>query len=651
MSTDDAWEVAARVCGMTETDLARHVATHYRLGVADVEAVQPQALKLVPEKVAHRYQVFPLREDDRHLIVATSDPTDLDAEQALGFISGRTPVFEVVPPGALREAIDACYTPDRVVESLLDHVDADRAQGVHVVDAAGPEAVGAAEAHAAPVIAVSNLILRDAVAKGASDIHIEPDRAGGVVRFRIDGMLRHYMRMPIPALNRVISRIKIIGDLDIADRLRPQDGRAGIRVEGRKYDLRISTVPLRGSEKAVIRVLDPEATRKLEDVRIPPHELQRLRRLLTHRHGIVIVTGPTGSGKTTTLYAALSEIATGEVNVMTVEDPVEYDLPGIAQIQIEPRRDVTFASALRAILRQDPDVILVGEIRDPETAEVAVQAAMTGHLVLTTLHTNDAVSSVARLVDIGLDRSSIAETLRGVLAQRLVRLVCASCAQGVQGVQPAGRAVGCEACEQIGYRGRVPVLEVLVMTEQLEELIGKGASGAELEREAISAGMRPMREVALELVRSGETTLEEIERVLGDVGDEPEARSSEPHILLVDDDAVTRTHARVLLEKNGFQVSEVEDGVAALERISAGQDYALMVLDLEMPGMGGREVLGHLRGSVATAGLPVIVLTGSQGVAGEVQLMEEGADDYILKPIDPPRFLARIKAAVRRAST
>jgi len=273
------------------------------------------------------------------------------------------------------------------------------------VDEQAPELVAARDLESAPVVKLTGLILTDAVRGGASDVHLEPGREGGLVRFRIDGVLRTHMTLPMPALNRVVSRIKVMGKMDIADRLRPQDGRTRIQVDGRTLDLRLSTVPTREAEKAVIRLLDPSNSRGLEDLQIPASELARFRQLLLHRNGIVVVTGPTGSGKTTTLYAALKQVATGEVNVMTVEDPIEYELPGTTQIQVEPRRGVTFASALRSILRQDPNVIFIGEIRDLETAEIAVQAALTGHLVLATIHANDAVGAIARFVDLGLDHA------------------------------------------------------------------------------------------------------------------------------------------------------------------------------------------------------------------------------------------------------
>jgi type II secretory ATPase GspE/PulE/Tfp pilus assembly ATPase PilB-like protein/CheY-like chemotaxis protein len=662
-SAVERWSSVARARDLSEGELARLVANHFDLPVADFRRADPRALRLVPEKVARRFGIVPLREDDRTLTVATSDPGNLEIEEAVRFASGRQPRFEVASPADILAVIESGYTPGRVIESLLDGLDAARAEEVRVVDSRGPEAVDTQDVESGPVIKLTNLILRNAVREGASDVHLEPSAQGGLVRFRTDGVLRQQMKMPVQALARVVSRIKIMANLDIADRLRPQDGRARVQVDDRLYDLRVSTVPTREAEKAVIRLLDPHATKVLKDLAFPAGELGRIRQLLGYRHGIVLVTGPTGSGKTTTIYAGITELATGEINIMSVEDPVEYDLPGVTQIQVEPKQGVTFASALRAILRQDPDVIFVGEIRDLETAQMAVQAAMTGHLVLATLHTNDATGVIPRLLDIGLDAPSIAATLRGAVAQRLVRRVCPHCSQSVEGkptedearlstvyaVAPRLRAVGCSQCGQTGYRGRFAVAEVLTSSAKIEDLILQGASTAQLEQAAMSSGMRRMLEVALEKASSGETTLAEVERVLGE-GREEASSAPPTHVLVVDDDPVNRLVVRNLLQKNGYRVTEAADGNAALDALAKAEDVAAVVLDLAMPKMGGEEVLSRMRGSMSTAGIPVVVLTGSEDEGAEVRLIDRGADDYIVKPVDPTRFLARVKATLRRAA-
>ncbi|MEP7000120.1 MAG: ATPase, T2SS/T4P/T4SS family [bacterium] len=660
-----AWEQLARELRMSESALAAKIAPILRLPLADFEQAQVKAGRLVPEKLARKHGVFALRESDRELAVASSDPNNYEAERDLGFASGRRIVFELAAPSDITERLNGGYSADRIVENLLNASDSTLADAVRVVEDMEPEHVAQADVESAPLVKLANLILSDAVVQRASDIHIEPGGSkGGVVRFRVDGVMRQHMALPVAAVSRIVSRIKVLGKLDIADRMRPQDGRARIQVLNKSYDLRISTVPTRDAEKAVIRILRPDTAKTLADVGLQPYELQRMRQLIAHRDGIVVVTGPTGSGKTTTLYAALSDVATSEVNVMTVEDPIEYELSGVTQIQVETKRNVTFASALRSILRQDPDVIFVGEIRDAETSEVAAQAAATGHLVLATLHTNDAMSAVSRMSDLGLDRTTISSVLRGAVAQRLVRRACVDCVEAITGpltenevrlaaqfgLQPTYRAIGCAKCNQSGYRGRIPIVEVAVVTPAMQDQISAGATAIQLQRIAITQGMRPLREVALDHVRKGETTLEEIERVLGETAEDgPASPPPPPSILLADDDPMLRHLATSILETSGYRVRQAHDGAEALAIIESGADIALVITDLRMPGMDGDGLVKALRAKMQTAMLPVIVLTGSDEYNTEVQLLDAGADDYIRKPIDPPRFLARVKAALRRA--
>jgi type II secretory ATPase GspE/PulE/Tfp pilus assembly ATPase PilB-like protein/ActR/RegA family two-component response regulator len=529
----------------------------------------------------------------------------------------------------------------------------------------GPESITEDEVSATPVVKLTNLIIRDAITSGASDIHIEPGRRLGAVRYRVDGVLRKHMDLPMAALNRIVSRVKVLSKLDIADRLRPQDGKARVQVRNRGYDLRVSTIPAGGAEKCVIRVLDSSGAMSLDDLEIPAPELVRLRELLTNRDGVVVVTGPTGSGKTTTLYGALRELADGRVNIMTVEDPIEYELAGVTQTQVQTKQGMTFASALRAMLRQDPDVILVGEIRDKETAVTAAQAAMTGHLVLTTVHANDAVSAIARLADMGLQYTTIATVMRGAIAQRLLRRVCPACAEPVRGqltadeqrlterhgMEPVVRAVGCTECGFTGYRGRLPVNEVLISSPRFQQAVEQRKGWGTLQRVAIQGGMRTLHEVGLEWVTQAKTTLVEVERVLGQGLDEVvgELSIGPPRVLLVDDDEDARLLMRTMLEKDGFEIEEAEDGHKALDMLKVDQDFKLIVLDLAMPGLDGRQVLDQIRGSVDTAALPVLIRTSTGSDALEAELLEAGADDYVEKSVDATRFMARVRAVTRRA--
>lgn len=662
----EAWAEVTKNYSLSDDDLAKLVADYFRLDVADISQSDPNAALLILETMARKHRVFPIAEDKRYFVVATCDPTNVEAERALGFSTGRTLRFEVAAPRAIQDAIDDRFSPERAVESLLgglaDDVSLD---AVKLIEEMGPEAISEDDLDATPVVKLTNLIIRDAVFAGASDIHIEPGRRLGAVRYRVDGVLRQHLELPMAALNRIISRIKILAKLDIADRRRPQDGKARVQVKARGYDLRVSTIPAGGAEKCVIRVLDSSATLSLDDLEIPAIELARLRTLLTHREGVVVVTGPTGSGKTTTLYGALRELATGKVNIMTVEDPIEYELEGITQTQVQTKQGMTFASALRAMLRQDPDVILIGEIRDKETAETAAQAAMTGHLVLTTVHANDAVSAVARLADLGLQYSTIAQVMRGAIAQRLLRRVCPSCAEPVRGqltpdeqrlttrhgMEPVIRAVGCTECGFTGYRGRLPVNEVLVASPRFQQAIEQRRGWGTLVRVATEGGMRTLHEVGLEWVGQAKTTLVEVERVLGQGLDDLDATNGvgPPRILLVDDDDEARLLMRTLLERDGYEVEEMEDGHRALDFLKTDHDFKLIILDLAMPGLGGRQVLDQIRGSVETAALSVLIRTATGNDELEAELLEAGADDYVEKSVDANRFMARVHAVTRRA--
>jgi type II secretory ATPase GspE/PulE/Tfp pilus assembly ATPase PilB-like protein/ActR/RegA family two-component response regulator len=651
LAVADAWRSIASGLALAQTDLATRVAPTLRVAVADFDRADPRALRLVPEKLARRLSVFPLREDDRTIVIASADPNDLETENTISFAAGRKVAFELGSPDAIETAITNAYAPDSLIERLLSSVDERIADSVHVVQAAEAAKVTTSEVEAEPVVKLTNLVLRDAVTSGASDIHIEPGPKGGVVRFRIDGIMRVHLELPVATLNRIVSRIKVLSKLDIADRLRPQDGRTRIEVDRKAYDLRVSTVPTRDAEKAVIRVLRPDTTSDLAGCNITRLELNRIRRLIAQRDGIVIVTGPTGSGKTTTLYSAIKELADGDINLMTVEDPIEYELPGITQMQVEAKREVTFPSALRAILRQDPDVILIGEIRDKETAMIAAQAALTGHLVLATLHTNDAIGAVARLTDLGLDRATIASALRGVIAQRLVRSVCRACG----GNAVAAGDAACTTCGGTGYKGRVPVHEVALVTPDLAEAINAGASAGALTQIAKTHGMRLMREVVATRVAAGETTTEEADRVFGELGDDTPAESQPSEhattkVLVVDDDPVMRHTISALLTGIGFEAECVEDGEVALARVAQGGTWDLILTDLDMPKVGGEALIASLRRTGRTAATPIIVLTGSSSDATEISAMDAGADDYVRKPVEPARFLARVRATLRRAA-
>ncbi|HRY87078.1 MAG TPA: type II secretion system ATPase GspE [Rubrivivax sp.] len=367
----------------------------------------------------------------------------------------------------------------------------------------------------APIIRMLNALLTQAVKDGASDIHIEPYERASAVRFRVDGALREVVQ-PNRALHAaLISRLKIMAELDISEKRLPQDGRISLRIGGRAIDVRVSTLPSAHGERAVLRLLDKSESRfSLESLGMSGQVLAGFRHLVAQPHGIVLVTGPTGSGKTTTLYAALQTLDTGSINVLTVEDPVEYELPGIGQTQVNPRIDLTFAKALRAILRQDPDVVMIGEIRDHETASIAIQASLTGHLVLATLHTNDAPSAVTRLIDMGVEPFLLSSSLLGVLAQRLVRKLCAHCSRADE--HGRRHPVGCAHCSGTGYKGRTGVYELMAADDAIRALIHNRAAESQIAAAAAAAGYAPMRDDGRRLIDAGITSAEEVLSVTRD---------------------------------------------------------------------------------------------------------------------------------------
>jgi general secretion pathway protein E len=445
-------------------------------------------------------------------------------------ISERTPAWALAEIRRRHGPLPTRQVSDEELDTLLAAAYAQTGDAAEIVDAVAneidldrlmqeiPEIAALLEtSDDAPIIRMINALFTQAARDGASDIHIEPFETHSIVRYRVDGTLRDIVSPRRALHNALVSRIKIMASLDIAEKRLPQDGRIALRVGGRPIDVRVSTLPTGHGERAVLRLLDKEAGRlELERLGMAADVLRGLDGLIRQPHGIFLVTGPTGSGKTTTLYAALGRLDASTTNILTVEDPLEYDLPGIGQTQVNPRIDLTFASALRAILRQDPDIIMIGEIRDLETAQIAVQASLTGHLVLATLHTNDAVSAVTRLVDMGVEPFLLASTLQGVLAQRLVRKLCPHCKLPQADGTSAWNAKGCPACSHTGYSGRTGVHELFVLDETLRSMIHADEGEQALRHAAKQAGMRSLRQDAERWVRQGVTSLEEVARVTRD---------------------------------------------------------------------------------------------------------------------------------------
>jgi type IV pilus assembly protein PilB len=499
--------------------------------------VDPAVIKLVPQETAVRYQIVPLSRVGSTLTIAMTDPTNVFAMDDIKFMTGFNVEPVVASETAISEAIHKFYGEVESVEEL-DKVMKDLTAEDEALELTGEEAEMdlaslSKAAEEAPIIKLCNLILTDAVKRGASDIHVEPYEKEYRVRFRIDGILQNVMAPPMKLRDAMTSRIKIMSKLDISEKRLPQDGRIMIKYlkDGKKkeLDFRVSTVPTLFGEKIVLRLLDKENLRlDMTKLGFEPEALSKFERQILKPYGMVLVTGPTGSGKTNTLYSSVARLNTPETNIMTAEDPVEFQLPGINQVQMKEQIGLNFASALRAFLRQDPNIILVGEIRDFETAEIAVKAALTGHLVLSTLHTNDAPSTISRLMNMGIEPFLVATSVNLICAQRLVRRICVQCKEPVQlqaealteaGYSPEEAAKitvqhgkGCGTCNNTGYKGRVGLYEVMEINDELRELVLVGASALELKKKAMEQGMITLRRSGLQKVASGLTTMEEVLR-------------------------------------------------------------------------------------------------------------------------------------------
>jgi type IV pilus assembly protein PilB len=505
--------------------------------IYNVEAVNPtvveipkSVIKLVPPDVAAKYRVLPVYKHGRILALAMTDPTDMAAVDDLKFITGLEVKPMVATEGSLETAMEKYYRTKDDVENFEDIAIGMEEDALEVVEEVEDEdEEGLQEAEQAPVIKFVNSMLTDAVRKGVSDIHIEPGERVFRVRFRIDGTLHEVMSKPARMKSAIISRLKIMSELDIAERRLPQDGRIKVRVDGRTIDIRVSTVPTIFGEKVVMRILDKGNLKlDLETFGFEENALKNFVRSVESPYGIVLVTGPTGSGKTTTLYSALSRINKPGVNIMTAEDPVEYNLDGINQVQMHEEIDLTFARVLRSFLRQDPNIIMVGEIRDSETGSIAVKAALTGHLVLSTVHTNDAPSTIDRLVDMGIEPFLVAASLNLILAQRLVRKICTKCKEEFEvhpeavrelGLTPEDvsgttfyRGKGCQHCNNTGYLGRQGLFEVMPTSPTIRRMILDRASTSELRKRAMQEGMLTLRQDALLKLKQGITTIEEVLR-------------------------------------------------------------------------------------------------------------------------------------------
>ena len=518
---------------LAESELTEFVAKQYGVPSINLDEfeIDPEVVALIPEDVAIKHGVVPVNRAGSTLILATADPSNIFALDDIKFLTGYNIQAVVASEEAIKRGIEKYYEQTSDLDDVMASFDDSDIDFVQDQDDVNAAELGR-EAEDAPVVKLVNLILTDAIKKTASDIHIEPYEKSFRVRYRIDGVLYEVMKPPIKLKNALTSRIKIMSELDIAERRLPQDGRIKLKLgRGREMDFRVSVLPTLFGEKIVLRLLD-KSNLQLDMTKLGFEEQQLgvFKDCIHRPFGMVLVTGPTGSGKTTTLYSALSELNTVSDNLSTAEDPVEFNLGGINQVQMHEDIGLNFAAALRSFLRQDPDIIMVGEIRDFETAEIAVKAALTGHMVLSTLHTNDAPSTVNRLLNMGIEPFLVASSVNCIVAQRLARRVCGDCKENdpnitveelvaagmsneeARSVQPV-KGAGCGTCSDTGYKGRVAVYEVMELTEEIKDFVLNGASTVEIKREAMRGGMTTLRRSALNMVMREVTTLKEVFRV------------------------------------------------------------------------------------------------------------------------------------------
>ncbi len=654
------------------------------------EKVDKFAFAMVPEKICRKYEIIPFSVNESEIKVAMSNPADFNAQADVEALTGR----RLLPLFSLPREIDACldqlFSTDTVIFDLLSRVEApDEIMVLGKVK----EEDSADSAVTSPVIKLVNSIISQAYRKHSSDIHIEHDETSSHVRIRVDGELRNIMKLPRHlAMGPVVSRIKIMSDLDVSNHMRPQDGRTKIRIAGVEVGLRVSTLPTSYGEKVVMRILDQRAAEvPFEKLGFSPEVSAGLDKCMSSAQGIILVTGPTGSGKTTTLYSILNKVKQEKTNVVTAEDPIEYKLAGINQVQVNEKQGLTFAAVLRSVLRQDPDIIMVGEIRDHETADIAFQAAMTGHLVLSTLHTNDTVSTIGRLMDMGVDRFKISPGLLAITAQRLVRKLCPLCAEAVEesdrdpaimaaladhGFEPIYYSgVGCKNCEGSGYVGRTSIVELLLPDAKVKELINAGAVSDDVRAAALdSKCLRTLAHDALWHLSTGQTDLAEVETYLdirvGAPAPAPAAGQAAPQpqpaavpvgaqprladgkkavVMIADDDPIMRMLLKKFIEGAGYLIREAADGEEALTAIASGIVPDVLLTDINMPRLNGLDLVKGIRETLGLLDLPIIMLTTENSDKSQELAFKLGADDYVIKPFKGNIVIARITAALRRS--
>ncbi len=672
----------------------------------ELPEIAPEVDSLLPMKFCQKHFVVPLSLKGNSLRLGMADPLDYPTIQDVMFRTSKDVIAVVASQTSVLALLSRSHSDAAESQETYDMLTNAIPEGEVVAVGEAEEVIDAAklakDTNLAPVVRLVNLILSGAAKGGASDIHVEPKEKYLLVRQRVDGLLEDVFKIPKHLKDSVISRLKIIAGMDIADRRRPQDGRSQLRFEGKRIDLRVSTLPTQFGEKVVIRLLDQRrAQMTMDQMDLTSENLRVLQALLLRPQGMILVTGPTGSGKSSTLYTSLNWVKSATNNIITIEDPIEYQLDGVNQMQINTKAGVTFAGGLRSILRQDPNIIFVGEIRDQETADIALQAAQTGHLLLSTLHTNDAPATVSRLLDLGVESFLVASALIGILAQRLVRRNCLFCAipqaPSAEAVEKLGgldrlpadgkwlTGRGCEKCGQSGFKGRLAIHELLEVNDELRELISRRAPEHEIRRAARAAGMRTLIEDGIAKAAQGLTTVEAVVKVVkrdeAAANDEPghaaphdhastpideaseaagksapiaaeshgaEGSKKKERVLIVEDDRTITSVVKYFLELEGFEVAVAKDGLIGLEAAKRELPQVI-VTDFNMPGMDGVVMVKALRADPRTREIAILMLTSEDSVDSETRALAAGADDYILKPVEPRRLAARVKALLARS--
>jgi type IV pilus assembly protein PilB len=687
--------------GATDDEMiAKALASQLKIPFLRLSEVQipKEVIDLVPHQMAENYLLLPVKVVKKQLVIAMANPLEFYALDDLRFITQMSIFVTVASQSDILSAIQKFY-PMKSLDRELGP-DMGFSENVEIVGQAKEKEHNVQDllnlTEQPPVVRFTNTVLADAIKMKASDVHIEPQKDNVVIRYRVDGIMREIMQIDKQIHLSLVSRIKIISNMDISIRRKPQDGKAQVKVGDSRFDLRVSTLPTSYGEKVTIRILNPNAGGvEIAALGFSENDLRHFTEAIVRPQGIILVTGPTGSGKSSTLYTALKQLNTPKVNIVTVEDPVEFAIAGINQVQINPKAGVTFAAGLRSILRQDPDIVMVGEIRDAETAKIAFQAAQTGHLVLSTLHTNDAPSAVTRLLDMGVDSFVIADSLIAVIGQRLVRRICKKCKipdpltpqifEQLEFVISPDRTkkfwkgAGCEACQYSGYTGRLAIFELLMITPAIKEILSKNIAAVTIKKAADKEGFTTLSMDGIAKAFMGLTTIEEVFRVAPpeyddtaqesldnavksresvSASNERDAHKPEPpssigsirpeKILIVDDNQVILKILKNILESQNYLTVSANNGIEAL-KIAVQEKPNLIITDYMMPEMDGMTLITKLKSQLDTRFIPVIMLTAKDEVEDEVEVINAGADDYLTKPVNPKRLIVRINRLLNRA--